>query len=482
MKLSSAIELHAGGPGSGRRKVSEILEDKGYKRSKGSGIDEPAAIYHHPDTNHKIAIDDRYQTWKLGEHEGSGSADLEKKLSTLYSAKGKKKGFYSPVTMLRDKMTMTVNQDTGELSPPKQVKSAEERVEREDGPIQHKSGKSITQRGTQFCVSTNGPDELGCYPSKEKARAVAQGRSFIETDIVKAGGPGSGRHPEINKVHWHNRLLKQAFELDLGKGQGYWAVPIGGGRLVGSIEPLKGSVKDCRALVKQLSGREGFDNVRVISSSGGQHTVAWGDKDILSELPARHRAHDHVWLGRAYGFSETSIQKHVKSLKLDAEAFPVMPKFKDSNPYVTPGQKKSKPAGPNQLGLQHLKKMKADAGGEPMAGNMAHAHLDTNLWFTPPSLAKRGKGNHIPTDDPMETDDKFLDVTKRKANSTKEERMKILRRGIPSGDPPRIPARTTLSAPNMAYMPGVFASAIKLKPRKDLMDARMRRAYGAAKI
>jgi hypothetical protein len=98
-------------------------------------------------------------------------------------------------------------------------------------------------------------------------------------------------------------------------------------------------------------------------------------------------------------------------------------------------------------------------------------YIDPITTFHPPSLknAKR-----VPTDDPRETDDSLLDVTKRKEAT--EQRMKLLKTQIPGGNPPRIPIRTTMIAPHTAgSLPGVAASRRR-------RHGGMFRGYGAAKI
>jgi|HubBroStandDraft_5_1064220.scaffolds.fasta_scaffold11642_2 hypothetical protein len=124
------------------------------------------------------------------------------------------------------------------------------------------------------------------------------------------------------------------------------------------------------------------------------------------------------------------------------------------------------------LSLHHLEgekvkipKLKADIGGEPMTGNMGHAHIDPVVWFHPPSLLKR-KSNEslrVPTDDPGETKDTFLDKTKRDSPDTAEFRNKLLKRSAPGGLPAQIPARTTLVSPHAGwYQPtgtGMYGAA-----------------------
>ena len=107
----------------------------------------------------------------------------------------------------------------------------------------------------------------------------------------------------------------------------------------------------------------------------------------------------------------------------------------------------------------------ADDYGEPMAGALQHAHLDSNMFFHPPSLRKDkdGKVNYVPTDDPGEKDDKYLDVTKRK--QAHKQRMDLLKRSTPGGDPPQIPVRTTLISPTLSTYVPLLASTPKRRRR-----------------
>jgi hypothetical protein len=66
---------------------------------------------------------------------------------------------------------------------------------------------------------------------------------------------------------------------------------------------------------------------------------------------------------------------------------------------------------------------KIEAWGEPQVYDGGYQHIaDTQIMFHPPSL-KNPKP--IPTDDPMEKDDSFLDVTKRKDAATKKFRDRL---------------------------------------------------------
>jgi hypothetical protein len=74
-----------------------------------------------------------------------------------------------------------------------------------------------------------------------------------------------------------------------------------------------------------------------------------------------------------------------------------------------------------------VEKVRADAGPLGMA------HIDPVPTFHPPSLRKPKR---VPTDDPQETSDEFLDVTKRNDPATKKFRLQQMKKhptlgGIP---------------------------------------------------
>ena len=110
---------------------------------------------------------------------------------------------------------------------------------------------------------------------------------------------------------------------------------------------------------------------------------------------------------------------------------------------------------------EHVDALEGVGDGEPVAGAYGHLHMDTNQWFHPPSLAQRSKPSDlvIPTDDPMETNNKFMDVTKR--NEAYEERMKLLKRSAPTGP---IPVRTTqIPHHTSTGTPPLFGGRVKSK-------------------
>lgn len=425
-KFTGGIVVKAGGPGSGRHKVSELLEDKGYQRTK-DGYGHAGAIYRHPDNpKMKVAVDDRYETWNTGSKEGAGAKDLQKHLESLDAKKaGKPKGSGSkphhpgiagidgvnhrmrqPESFKaggpgsgrkanlakglnkwksRDEEIRQAQKDPKQAKLP--LKAGEENVEMEGNPIRPgKLGKRIKKVGTQFCVEGNTIDKnLGCYPSREKAQAVLEGKSFIETDIDSAGGmPSTG---------WQ---------------YGKRTMPVGyvSQRTLSGFPASKGG------------GRGGLPQVKPIGTP----------KPTPSPKPGGPTGHSlpnpsmHKGVGVGHRFPNPSMHAKTQKKTKDVASF-------------------------------------ADYG-EPMAGSMSHAHMDTNLWFTPPSLKKRGKGTYVPTDDPGEKDNKFLDVTKRK--QAHKDRMKILKRSTPGGQPPLIPARTTLLEPHSAgYQPSMMSAGGK---------------------
>ena len=145
------------------------------------------------------------------------------------------------------------------------------------------------------------------------------------------------------------------------------------------------------------------------------------------------------------------------------------------------GHKLPNPSGTSGMNVRRsnpgMKRLESYADlGEPMAGAMGHAHIDPNLFFHPPSLLKRNKETHVPTDDPGEKNDRFGDVTKR--NQAHKDRMKILKRSSPGNT--LIPARTTLLAPHQGSLgSGVLTAS---HHRRKRLNGGMYRAYNAAKI
>jgi len=84
------------------------------------------------------------------------------------------------------------------------------------------------------------------------------------------------------------------------------------------------------------------------------------------------------------------------------------------------------------------KKIQAgDADGNPSAGV---SHIDPRNTFHPPSLKNPMR---VPTDDPQETDDRFMDVTKRNEYVKQGMREHLLKRSAPGGSMNVLPIRTT---------------------------------------
>jgi len=93
-----------------------------------------------------------------------------------------------------------------------------------------------------------------------------------------------------------------------------------------------------------------------------------------------------------------------------------------------------------------LKKVKAD--GEWGHG-IGQAHYDAVPSFHPPSLKK---AKRVPTDDPMEKDNKFLDVTQRKSKAVKKMRTRLTKQHNTLGG---IPPNTALNSHSGIFMPFV---------------------------
>src|ERR1035437_4205212 len=81
-----------------------------------------------------------------------------------------------------------------------------------------------------------------------------------------------------------------------------------------------------------------------------------------------------------------------------------------------------------------------------MEGPAGMTHIDPVPTFHPPSLRKPKR---VPTDDPMEKDDEFLDVTKRKDKATQRFRMQQTKKHPTLGG---IPPNTAVNHTTGSYM------------------------------
>lgn len=400
-------------------------------------------------------------------------------------------------------------------------------LEREGIPEETGKGleKQIKKVGTQFCITSDGVDKnFGCYPSKEKAKAVREGKSFITPDI-DAGGPGSGRHPEFGK--FTKSSSKEGFSTSYDTKHTNVTVyhgtspvtvyeqntaPTGRKReAMGQSQPRKigqGTPEQAKAFLKSKYGIDHDASIKAGGPGSGRHKVSevleqkgWQrTRDLGDAALYRHpdNRHDKIAVDDRYetwshgvhiGSGSKDLAQHLGSLSaVSYGKYGV--KVKTKSPY-----RKSEPGGSKPINISPPKlKLGPHVGGEikhpginadqgePLAGMYQHADFDTNLWFHPPSLKNPTK---VPTDDPGEKNNRFLDVDKRNSKDTKEQRMKLLKRQSPG---PNVPVRTTLISPNLnSYMP-MNASAIKVhprfkvRPRADLNNAVMRRSYSSAKI
>ena len=513
---------------------------------------------------------------------------------------GSKSKKFSPVTKLRDKITMKVNQTSGEIDFP-QVKAGEEDVELEGKPIRPVPGqKRIVKQGTQFCVESDGIDKnFGCYPSQEQADAVANGRSFIEPAMkgafglppvsrstkvkqgkvnkgnvgvghrmtnpsmhqgkgmnhrlpnpsFEAGGPGSGcRGPncgrphgdvvnEFAKTHGMDKLIPKgaatygdtkwnpekfpvhALFDELGAGKKgfdklHMAIAGWAGGEKKDIAAIQSAAKEVMrgkptsplakalAVMKAVSeryygnrtvtlyrGLAGKDAEKIASSHKQGHQLNLKMSGLTSFTQHKGTAIDFAKAragflrkedeyGKLEKYSGKGVVLKVKvpASQIWFSAFTHPAAFKDAGDFGSSrGYLSQREFVIGSSGIKaKISRLYSYADyGEPMAGALQHAHLDTNLWFHPPSLKNADK---IPTDDPKEKDDRFLDVTKRK--QAHKDRMKILKRSAPGGLPAMIPAHTTLLSPHQAAYTSAMMSSISRKRR----NGGMFRAFGAAKI
>jgi hypothetical protein len=399
MNLQATLDLHGGGPGSGRHtsfnrglnkwRSSEKEREAARKDPKQRSLFKTTQESY--PSRRSVTQDPMYKPWggvfdkKLtagGPGSGRrGEARTEEQRKAIYQSVPKT---YSPKEALNREQWV---KDAEEMGGVPFVEAGEEQIENESGPISRKLGKEIVQVGTNYCVRGQEPDvNLGCYNSRQQAETVMRGGSFIEPDVDAAGN--------LPQTGWQ---------------YGRKTTPVG-----------------------------------------------YIPQRTLSGYPARK--------GKGIGTSKPPAQPkpHMSPNYPDRAKLPQAQHIKVNHPPKPPQIVKAKlPKAPKVPTA--TPRLGADADyGEPNAGAYQHAHLDTNLWFHPPS---ERNPKRIPTDDPGETDDKFLDVTKRNSKDTKEQRMKILKRSAPGGLPAQIPAHTTLISPHSAvYVPGMFGQAIRTRP------------------
>jgi len=315
------------------------------------------------------------------------------------------------------------------------------------------------------------PGTPGTEMARKVWRDLVHKENMKTTSSIQAGGQGSGRHKEslsdrqATARKEYRRIYKlakfagmkeddardAAIEAYLHKFKSLKAGGQGSGRKpsvakgLNKWKPMAEEIKRARKDPKQM-----------------KLPLKAGLEDVEMEGPIAKRGTSIAKVGTQFCVRTNGVDKNLG-------CYP----SKEQANAVKQGKSFIEPLLPKQL---QNKKVNAYADyGEPMAGAMQHAHIDPKVWFKPPS-----KKNHepVPTDDVGETNDKYLDVTKRK--QAHKDRMKLLKRSTPGGSPPLIPARTTLLTPHSAvYVPGAtFASAIKRKRR----NGGMFRAFGAASI
>jgi len=319
-----------------------------------------------------------------------------------------------------------------------QLSAREEDVEME--------GNFIEKVGTQFCVrSHNTADSnFGCFPSREEAEAKL--RTIMGTK-VEAGQYGQsgwqyGRRMHIGYIPQRtisgfprNPGSTGMRRRSGGSGMGMGSrLPSGGmGRSIGRGARLEG-YGTSEGVTKEWDtrGRKGWMSYPLKAKLYGI--------DKLITDPAEH---DRL---------KALLTNDPMGVESNREVKKVLTKAASKQGY---------------RGFVYSEgELKAEYG-EPMTGNMSHSHIDPVVWFHPPSLSSRYKNEdlRIPTDNPRETNDKFMDVTKRNSKETNEQRMKLLKRSSPG---PQVPVRTTAIEPHSGvYQPSaLFGSSWPARGRQ----------------
>jgi inorganic pyrophosphatase-like protein len=372
--------------------------------------------------------------------------------------------------------------DTEEMGGRRGILDAEEeQVERENAPvtIPHGSNKRVEKQGALFCVVSDGVDKnFGCYGNRAQAKAVMNGKSFIEPDIPANMYAAQDKCPACGSRQF--ALMPTDFETakcrQCGKTWNY-------GVKAASGLPQTGWTYGRRTMpVGRIQQRtlSGFPS----GKGGGAGALPKAPMHGIPTPKSTARPHP----------------KPTMHIAKPAAHHSTAPKTLPKPPAVTAIKKIAAPhvmQAPKTPTIKAPKAHKLESFGdlgEPMAGALGHAHIEPETWFHPPS---ERHPQRIPTDDVGEKDDRFLDVTKRK--QAHEDRMKRLKRSAPGGLPPYIPAvttlgasllssadkkkklidiiprNTTLSVPHtVAYIPGVKAGRTN--------DKRMRQAFNAAHI
>lgn len=333
-------------------------------------------------------------------------------------------------------------------------------------------------------------------------KLTPKGRAALHGHEVQCGGPGSGCHGDncgrhksalkefgLKKTKWgyEGKVPGRPVRLLVKvKNDGSWELHegyLGTGKYhakyVSYDKMAEGSGADSlRTALANASKAKDVDSAGLQSPGQKQSGWQYGFKYPTGYIPQRQL----VGLPKVRRGGGAGAPKIGPSL-----GKPAVPKLRTpapgvSRPNVSLKQPKSSLKSPG-VSVAHPYMPKANVGaqpkrpsfprpqikfsgyGEPMTGNMSHVHIDPAVWFHPPSLADKEDNEdlRVPTDDPGETNDKFLDVTKRNDPKTEEMRMKLLQRQAPQGE---IPVRQALVAPHTAvYQPGMYGSGVRLKQR-----------------
>jgi hypothetical protein len=267
----------------------------------------------------------------------------------------------------------------------------------------------------------------------------------------EAGGVGSGRHPGSHKLTWECKDC----------GHGIYKNDIKKNPIQEKQCPECGSMRQDQDLKAGGPGSGRHKTIEVIEKHGGKYDQPkkFGGRYGTRRAVKSPSLSPGKWRDR-YG-NEIAVNDNGSWTHYNSNGF-MTTKIAEGKDHKS-------------LDKHLAKNMQADGNyGEPMAGAMQHAHLDSRMFFHPPSLKNP---DHVPTDDPGEKDDRFLDVTRRKSKDTQEQRMKLLKRSTPGGNPPMVPVHTTAVSPFPNSYSPMYAGRMRRRH-----GGGMFRKYGAAKI
>jgi hypothetical protein len=521
--------VKSGGPGSGRHK--ETLTKLGYK-SKGTMNEGKthATLHQHPVSNRQVLVHDS-GAWAT--RKGSGVSILERgtNMHDYYSR-------YHPSRMdqaVVKKITATGTSEGAQRAWDTRGRGKAINTEGKNQQYLHKGfHNTLTKLGynfqhTDYTAKAATPNsqyynpksqrqvnvqENGMWDSKKgdgftpRESGNTPGEFFEKYHMPKkqleAGGPGSGRKPSTNKPlkpvkpfseespktqarirsnprqtslfgPGHTKELQKYYKMKAVIGPPMPKFNIGSPFKKSEMGMPKAGPNERGAKLKKPIGHT--PNAKMPGGNGFKHRLPNPQLQAGGPGSGRHQEilKQHGWKYQGgTPFHDNMSYERGRGERIDF-------KNKGSWAHYVNFEKVARGKTADKLeSYLSEKKLEADGNyGEPMAGSMQHAHLDTNLWFHPPSLKNPDR---IPTDDPKETNDRFLDVTKRNSKDTKEQRMKLLKRSAPGGNPPMVPVHTTAVSPFQNSYSPMYASKLNRINKRKMGNAGMYRAFGSAKI